>query len=133
MTRALKILENIGWITLNKEFDPLRITEQDIADNPYQIEIRPIDPAQGPRALKDVDYVAIQGNYAVASDIALTSALAQESIESEYVNVVTISEDNESAQFVMDIVEAYHSSEFKESILKNKDFDGYFMPDCFTE
>jgi|SRR5699024_6026954 len=133
MTRALKILETIGWISLNKEIDPLRITEQDIADNPYEIEIRPIDAAQGPRALEDADYVAIQGNYAVSSDIELTSALAQESMESDYVNVVTINKENESEQFVKDIIEAYQSPAFKEAILKNKDFDGYFMPDYFTE
>lgn len=133
MTRALKILEKIEWITLRKEIDPLRITEQDIADNPYEIEIRPIDAAQGPRALEDADYVAIQGNYAVSGDIELTSALAQESMEPAYVNVVTINKENEDEQFVKDIVEAYHSPKFKKSILENNDFDGYFMPEYFTE
>ncbi len=133
MTRALTILEEIGWITLTEELDPLRVTENDVVDNPNDIEFRPMDSAQGPRALDDVDYVAVQGNYAVSSGLELTSALQQENMESPYVNVVAVKEENLEHQYVKDIVEAYHSEEFQEAILSNKQFDGYALPDYFTE
>lgn len=133
MTRALKILEKIDWITLKEDIDPLRVTAQDITENPYNIEIRPMDSAQGPRALEDVDYVAIQGNYAVSSGLELTSALEQETMDSPYINVVAVKEENQDQQFAKDLIEAYHSEQFQEAILAEDQFNGYVLPDYFKE
>lgn len=133
MTRALKILEDIEWITLKDAIDPLRVTEQDIIDNPYQIEIKPMDSAQGPRALEDIDYVAVQGNFAVSSGLKLTSALQQENMTSPYINIVAVKEENQELQYVKDLVEAYHSKEFQEAILSKEQFDGYTLPAYFKQ
>lgn len=133
MTRALNILEDIGWVTLKDDIDPLRVTEQDIIANNYNIEIRPMDAAQGVRALDDADYVAIQGNYVISSGLELSSAFKQEESDSPYVNVVTVKEENKEQQFVKDIIDAYHAEQFQEAILSNEQFDGYLLPDYFAK
>lgn len=133
MARALNILKNIGWITLKKDIDPVKVSQQDITKNKYNIKIIPMEAAQGPRALQDVDYVAVQGNFAVSSGLKLTSALALEKMNSPYINVVAVKKENLNKQYVKDIVEAYHSKEFKDAILNNKQFDGYTLPDYFNK
>lgn len=131
MTRAMRILEDIGWITLKKDVDPIKISQEDIAENKYNIKIIPMEAAQGPRALQDVDYVAVQGNFAVSSGLKLTSALQLEKMESPYINVVAVKKENVKKQYVKDIIDAYHSKEFKAVISSTKEFEGYTLPDYF--
>jgi D-methionine transport system substrate-binding protein len=76
-----------------------------------------MDNAQQVRALPDVDYGLIQGNFAVSSGMALNSALQLETATSQFINVVTIAGKNKDAQFAKDIIAGYHSADFKKYIL----------------
>ncbi len=60
----------------------------------------------------DVDYGLIQGNFAVSSGMSPTSALKLEAATSHF-NVVTVAGKNQKAQFAKDIIDGYHSAEFK--------------------
>lgn len=131
MARALNILKELGWITLKSGVDPLKVSDHDIIDNPHNIKITPMESAMGPRALEDVDFVAIQGNFAVSSGLKLTEALTLENMTSPYINIVAVKKENESEQFVNDIVSAYHSKAFQEAIKSEEQFDGYKLPDYF--
>jgi D-methionine transport system substrate-binding protein len=131
MARALIILNELGWITLKKGVDPLKVSDHDIIDNPHNIKITPMDSAMGPRALEDVDYVAIQGNFAVSSGLKLKDALILENMTSPYINVVAVKQENKEEQFVKDIVSAYHSKAFQDAITSEEQFDGYKLPDYF--
>src|SRR5690625_7820820 len=82
MARGLKLLSELGWITLKKDVNLITISEKDIIDNPKDIKITPMESAMGPRALEDIELVAIQGNFAISSGLDLTEALALESMTS---------------------------------------------------
>ena len=67
--RALLLLQDQGLITL-KEGVGLEATEKDIAENPYNIEIVPMEAANLPASLPDLNLAVINGNYASGAGIA---------------------------------------------------------------
>lgn len=125
--RALVMLEQFGWIKLKENYDPVTVSEKDVADNPNNIELLPIEAAQLPRALEDADYSFINGNFALASGLKLTEALALEQTPDSYLNLVAVRTEDLDAAFVKDIEEAYRSEEFKE--LTKTEFEGFVQPD----
>jgi D-methionine transport system substrate-binding protein len=132
LERALKILQNIGWIRIRPNPNPVDVTEHDVIANPAGIRIVPLESAQAPRALEDVDYAAIQGNFAIASGHKLSDALALEQMTSPYVNQVVVKAANRNSRAITDIVTAYQSQEFRSAILGNRFYDGFRMPDYFN-
>ncbi|WOD17319.1 MetQ/NlpA family ABC transporter substrate-binding protein [Paraburkholderia kirstenboschensis] len=132
LERALKILQNIGWIRIRPNPNPVDLTEHDVIANPAGIRIVPLESAQAPRALEDVDYAAIQGNFAIASGHKLSDALALEQMTSPYVNQVVVKAANRNSRAITDIVTAYQSQEFRNAILGNRFYDGFRMPDYFN-
>ncbi len=131
MLRALNIFKEVGWITLKDDLDPLKVALSDITSNPHNLKFIATDPAQGPRTLEDVDFAAIQGNFAVSNDIKLTSALQLEKMTDPFINIVAVDSKNKDAQFVKDIIEGYHSDEFQKYIKSNPDYEGYKLPSYF--
>jgi D-methionine transport system substrate-binding protein len=131
MLRALNILKEVGWITLKDKIDPLQTSVNDITSNPHHLQFVATDPAQGPRALEDVDFAAIQGNFAVSNGIKLTSALKLENMTDPFTNVVAVDSKNKDKPFVKDIIEGYHSEEFQKYIQSNPVYEGYKLPSYF--
>ena len=124
--RSLVMLARFGWITLKPGIDPTRASERDIVTNPKQIKILPLEPAQTPRALEDVDYAFVNGNYAIASGLKLTDALALENPPDYHIVVVTVRTSDKDKPFVKDLIDAYHTKEFKAVV--DKYFAGYVRP-----
>ncbi|MNN79370.1 D-methionine-binding lipoprotein MetQ precursor [compost metagenome] len=133
MLRALNVLKDVGWITLKDNIDPLQTSLADITSNPHNLKFIATEPAQGPRALEDVDYAAIQGNFAVSNNIKLTTALQLEKMTDPFTNIVAVDSKNKDAQFVKDIIEGYHSDEFQKYIKSNPDYEGYKLPAYFKK
>ena len=127
--RAALLLQSIGWIKLKEKIDPATFSQKDIAENPYHLVIKEMDNAQQVRALPDVDFGAIQGNFAVSNGIKLSSALQLEKPTTQFVNVVTVAGKNKDAEFAKDIIAGYHSAEFKKYIQENEKYTGYMLPD----
>jgi D-methionine transport system substrate-binding protein len=84
---------------------------------------------QGPRALDDVDFAAIQGNFAIYSGLKLTNAFALEKMTTPYINVVAVKRDNADSPWAHDIVSAYKSPTFRNAILSDRFYDGFTLPD----
>jgi D-methionine transport system substrate-binding protein len=125
--RALVLLDQLGWIKLRAKFDPVRASEKDIAANPGQIKLVPLEAAQLPRSLADVDFSFVNGNYALASGLKLSDALITETISPNYINRVAVRTADKDKQFAKDIAAAYRSREFLD--ITNKHFAGYAKPD----
>ncbi|MBB5368910.1 MULTISPECIES: MetQ/NlpA family ABC transporter substrate-binding protein [unclassified Janthinobacterium] len=125
--RALVVLDKMGWIKLKPNVDPLRASERDVADNPKKLKLVPLEAAQLPRSLADTDYAFINGNYAQAAGIKLTSALIAEKISDSYVNLVAIRTADKGKPWVKDIEAAYRSRAFLD--ITNKYFAGYEKTD----
>lgn len=111
--RSLSILAQIGWIRLKDGADPLRVSERDIATNAKSIKVVPIEAAQTPRALDDVDFAFVNGNYALASGLDLAKAVVLEKTPPHYMIVVTVATRDADAPFARDLVSAYRSPEFR--------------------
>ena len=88
--------------------------------------------AQAPRVLPDVDYAAIQGNFAIYSGLKLTEAIALEKMGPPYINVVAVRKGNADAEWAKDIVAAYRSDGFKTAIRSDRFHDGFTLPDYFN-
>jgi D-methionine transport system substrate-binding protein len=125
--RALVMLEQIGWIKLKPNTDPVKASEKDVAANPKGIKLLPLEAAQLPRALQDADYAFVNGNYALASGLKLTDALRREAISRNYVNLVAVRTADKDKPFARDIAAAYRSRDFLAWTEKNN--AGYARPD----
>lgn len=125
--RALVILEQLGWVKLRDNVDPVRASEKDIAVNIKKVKLLPLEAAQLPRSLGDTDYSFINGNFALASGLKLTEALVAEKIPPNYINLVAVRTADKDKQFARDLAAAYRSRAFLD--VTNKHFAGYVKPD----
>ncbi|HEY9319015.1 D-methionine transport system substrate-binding protein [Achromobacter deleyi] len=110
--RALVVLQDLGWVTLREGYDPLQVSEKDVAVNVKKIKLIPLEAAQLPRSLDDTDYSFVNGNFALASGLKLTAALALEKTTPTYQNLVAVRTADIDKPFVKDIAAAYASREF---------------------
>ena len=111
--RALILLENKGLIKLS-EGSGLEATEIDIVENPLNLKFTPIDAAQLPRTLIDVDAAVINTNYALEAGLNPTSdALIIEGSDSPYANIVTVRPESLNDESVQKLMEALHSDAVK--------------------
>lgn len=124
--RALVMMDDLGWITLKDNIDPLTASKADIADNSkYDIKIVELEAAQLPRARDEVDFAVINGNYATDSGIDLSTALFQEP-SFAYVNWSAIKSADADKKWVKDVTNAYNSEAFKK--YAHETFPGYKYP-----
>ncbi len=128
LQRALWILRDLNLIEL-RDSKPVDVTELDVIKNPGGIKIIPLEAAQAPRALEDVDFAAVQGNFAIYSGLKLTNSFALEKMTTPYINVVAVKRTNVESAWAQDIVAAYKSPTFKTAILSNRFYDGFALPD----
>ncbi|BEV70802.1 MetQ/NlpA family ABC transporter substrate-binding protein [Paludibacterium sp. THUN1379] len=123
--RVLVMLNDLGWIKLKAGINPLTASQHDIAANPKNIKLLPLEAAQLPRARSDADFAVINGNYATSSGIKLTEALYQEKSYA-YVNWGVVRSADAAKPWAKDVIAAYNSAEFK-SWAKQK-YAGYKLP-----
>lgn len=128
--RALVMLNELGWVKLKANIDPLKASKADIAENPKHIKLVELEAAQLPRSRSDVDFAVINGNYATSSGMKITEALFQEPSYA-YVNWSAIRTKDKDAKWVKDVTNAYNSDEFKQ--YAHKTFPGYKYPASWGE
>ena len=116
LARGLRLLQATGLITINKEIDPVKASERDIAENPKNLKIITLEAAQLPRALDSADLAIINGNFAISAGIPLSSAIVQEQLTEEYKNLVAVRTEDLDKQFVKDIKEIIESDDFRKVI-----------------
>lgn len=107
--RALLLLQDNGIITL-KDGAGLEATVNDIAENPYNVEIQELAAESVARVADEVAYVVLNGNYALQAGFSVAKdALAYEKSDSEaaktYVNVIVVKEGNENNEGVKALVD----------------------------
>lgn len=121
--RALVLLDQLGWIRLRPQIDPLRASEKDIAVNLKKLKLVALEAAQLPRSLQDSDYAFVNGNYALASGLKLTDALITEKISPNYINLVAVRSADKDKPYARDIAAAYRSRAFLD--YTNQHLQGY--------
>lgn len=120
--RALKLLEAGGIIKLTAGVT-FNATELDIIENPKNIKIIPLETAQLPRSLEDVDFSVITSHFALSAGLnpSKDGILIEDQL-SDYFCLLAIAEKNKDAPWVKTLVESYKSPEVKAFI--EKKFDG---------
>ena len=118
--RALLLLQDNGIIKL-KDGAGIDATVNDIAENPYNIEIVELEAAQVPRVVNETAFVVVNGNYALEADYTVKKdALAYEKSDSEaaktYVNVIAVKEGNENSDKIKALVDVLKSDTIKKFI-----------------
>lgn len=118
--RALLLLQDNGIIKL-KDGAGLTATVNDIAENPYKVEIVELEAAQVARVVDETAFVVLNGNYALQADYTVSEdALTYEKSDSEaartYVNVIAVKSGNENSEKINTLVEVLKSDEIKEFI-----------------
>jgi D-methionine transport system substrate-binding protein len=121
LARALRLLQKHGLIKLKSDIDPTKASEKDIAENPKGLKIRPIEAAQIPRSLDSVALAVINGNYAIAAGIPLSSAIIKEELDENLKLVIAVRSDDLEKPFVTDIRAVVESQEFRNTVNSPKE------------
>ncbi len=120
--RALLLLQDQKLITL-KDGVGVEATQKDIVKNPKNLKIKEIEAAQLVRALQDVDFAIINGNYAIQGGLKVSDALATESKDSvaakTYANIIAVRKGDENREDIKALVAALKSDKVK-SFIKEK-------------
>lgn len=128
LARALRLLKANGVITLKDNIDETKATEKDVAENPKNIKFTPIEGAQLARSIESVDAAVVPGNFAFASKLDYSKALAAEKLAENYKNVIAVRTEDLDKDLGKDLKEAVESKEFKDAI-ENGKFKDFSKPD----
>lgn len=125
-TRALRLLEKAGLITLPANFNDGTGTPSDIATNPKNLQFLLIDDTTGVRVLDDVDLVAIGNTIALEGglNVLKDSLFREEADESTKasINVITVKDANKNNEALKKLVDLYHLPEVQKYVTEQ--FDG---------
>ncbi len=125
--RALLLLADLGLITLKEGLDldyfrnaegKLDFSEYDgIAENPKNLKFVPMEAANLPPSLPDLNIAVINGNYALGAGLAETVLVTETNETAQvFANVLAVKAGNENAPAVKVLVEALKSDEIAQYI-----------------
>lgn len=130
LARGLRFLQSLGLITIKESIDPTKASERDIASNPKGLVFKPLEAAQLPRTLDGVTASLVNGNFAVAAGMDLSSAIKQEKLDENLKNIIAVRSEDADKPFAKDIVTAVKSPAYRVVIDDPKNiFAAFQKPD----
>ena len=118
-SRAYAILQKAGWIKLDSNVDISAVTQDDIIENPYNLQFIEMDSANIPRSLDEFDYAVIPGSVVYSAGMDADSVLLQEDVAEHLLLQVVINEKEKDSDWAKAVVNAYQSEEFKKYMEEN--------------
>ncbi|ABE40446.1 NLPA lipoprotein [Rhodopseudomonas palustris BisB5] len=122
--RALQLFEKAGLIKLKPGIG-IKATPANIAENPKNLKIVELDAAQLPRSLNDLDFSAVNLNYALSAGLDPKKALLLEDADTKWNLVFAVRAKNKDNPTLKKFVEIYRSPEVK--AFTDKRFDGTIL------
>ncbi|MFT0848543.1 MetQ/NlpA family ABC transporter substrate-binding protein [Actinomycetaceae bacterium L2_0104] len=119
--RAYLLLQKIGWIELDESADFSALSEANVTSNPHNLQFTEMKSLSIPAVAQDFDYIVITGSIVYNAKIDPSTALETEDILDNLILQVVVKEENKDTQWAQDIVDAYHSDEFKQYMEENND------------
>ncbi|MBB2915080.1 D-methionine transport system substrate-binding protein [Streptosporangium becharense] len=115
--RALKLLADNSLITL-KDGVGTAATERDVTGNPKGLKFQPLEAAQLPRSLQDVDAAVINGNYALEGGLnpASDALLVEKAEGNPYANGLVVAVGKEKDPRVTKLAALLSGPEVKQFI-----------------
>lgn len=124
--RALKVLETEGFIKLDPAMTAIDASIQKVEEYLIPIEIVEMDQANIIPSAADFDAYFVNVNRALEASIDTTSYLMREGEDSEYANIITVTEANKDNESIKKLVEILQSDEIKQFIADQ--FNGAVIP-----
>ncbi|MBQ8971189.1 MAG: MetQ/NlpA family ABC transporter substrate-binding protein, partial [Lachnospiraceae bacterium] len=124
--RALKVLEKEGFIKLNPEMTAMDSSIKEIDEYLIPIELIEMDQANIIPSAADFDAYFVNVNRALEAGIDTTAYLMREGEDSEYANIITVTEANKDNEAIKTMVEVLQSDEIKQFITDN--YNGAVIP-----
>lgn len=124
--RALKVLEKEGFLTLKADTTAINSTVQQVEAYKKPIEIVEMDQANIIPAADDFDAYFVNANRALEANIDTTKFLMREGEDSEYANIITVTEANKDNENIKKLVEILQSDEIKQFITDK--YNGAVIP-----
>lgn len=128
LARALNVLSVNNIIKLKDGVDATKASKLDIAENTKNIQLVEVEGAQLARSIESTDASLVPGNYAYASGLDYSKALAVEPLTDNYKNVVAVKSSDLEGTLGKDFKEIIESAEFKTAI-ENSKFKDFSKPE----
>jgi len=133
LARGLRFLQSLKLITIKDNIDPTKASERDIASNPKGLVFKLLEAAQLPRTLDSVTASLVNGNFAIAAGLDLSSALAQEHLDENLKNIIAVRTEDADKPFAKDIVAVVQSPAYRAVIDDPKNvYTAFQKPDWMT-
>ena len=117
--RALKVLEKEGFLKLNPDMTAIDASVDQIEEYTIPIEIVEMDQANIIPSAADFDAYFVNVNRALEANIDTTAYLMREGEDSEYANIITVTEANKDNEAIKKLVSVLQSDETKKFIEEN--------------
>lgn len=124
--RALKIIEEAGFIKLDENLSGQRAGVTDIKEYIKPVTIKEIDSAQIIGLANDFDIYITNTNKAIEAGIDTSKYLFRESEDSPYANIITVRAEDKDDPAVTALVEELKSDETKKFIEEH--YNGAVIP-----
>ncbi len=132
--RALRVLAQTGIIELDPNVEPATVTVDDVTSNPKNLEFKEMNPEVLPNILDSVDAAVINGYFAIAAGLDLSTDLYNEKVTEGYINVIAIREADVDSELVQTIDKIVHSDAFRNAIEdESKQYKSFTKPDAYYE
>lgn len=124
--RALTVLADAGYITL-KDGVGINGTIYDVVDNPHNYEFIELEAAQLPIQLSEVDFAAINTNFALEAGLNPSKdSIILEGSDSPFVNKLVIRPGEEDSEDLQKFIKAYQTEEIRNYIIET--YEGAVIP-----
>lgn len=130
--RAYALLQKAGWITLDPDVDISAVTQDNITENPHNLEFVELSSSNIPATLSDFSYAVITGSIVYNAGIDASTALLSEDILDHLILQVVVKDENKDTAWAKAIVAAYHSDEFKQYLEENNN-GLWYVPDALFQ
>ncbi len=126
--RAARLLESVGWIKLDPEIDVSTFHVNEIKPGSVHPKIIEMESAQMLRALQDLDFVVVNGNFVTNAGLRIQDGLAIENSPEQHLVRVAILAKNQDEDWAKDVKAAYESKEFEQYIKSDPIYEGLIFP-----
>lgn len=130
LARGLRFLQSLDLVTIKENIDPTKASERDIASNPKGLVFKPLEAAQLPRTLDSATASLVNGNFAIAAGMKLSSAIKQEQLDENLKNIIAVRTEDADKPFAKDIVAVVKSPAYR-AVIDSPDniFNAFQKPD----
>jgi len=126
--RALLLLQDAGLLELVDDYDGLGSISEAVVNNPKNIDLVEMAPAQTPRAMEDVDASIINNGF--ARDAGLNplddSIFHEDETAYDYLNIIAVREEDKDNETLLKLAELFQEEDTEEFI--DDEYGGTLIP-----